>query len=110
MAHFTILLVHPLLSCHQLGLVHVAAGGLALEVVPHVRRAVHPAEPAATTPVVFRINPASVILLSEFVQRALGVAHDGLVVKVVLHHHEHEPHQDHEAGRLHGLCESVLRV
>ena len=60
MAHFTILLVHPLLSCHQLGLVHVAAGGLALEVVPHVRGAVHPAEPAATTPVVFRINPASV--------------------------------------------------
>ena len=47
------------------------------------------------------------ILLSEFVQRALGVAHDGLVVEVVLHHHKHEPHQDHEARGLHGLCESV---
>ena len=51
-----------------------------------------------------------VILLSEFVQRALGVAHDGLVVEVVLHHHKHEPHQDHEARGLHDLCESVLSV
>ena len=48
------------------------------------------------------------ILLSEFVQRALGVAHDGLVVEVVLHHHKHEPHQDHEARGLHDLCESVF--
>ena len=79
--------------------------------VPHVGGAVHPAEPAVTRPVVFRrIEPSAycVILLSEFVQRALGVAHDGLVVEVVLHHHKHEPHQDHEARGLHDLCESVL--
>ena len=78
--------------------------------VPHVGGAVHPAEPAVTRAVVFRrIEPSCcVILLSEFVQRALGVAHDGLVVEVVLHHHEHEPHQDHEARGLHDLCESVL--
>ena len=50
------------------------------------------------------------ILLSEFVQRALGVAHDRLVVEVVLHHHKHEPHQDHEARGLHDLYESVLSV